>query len=63
MSKNTNQTYKLLLFFLTGILLLLLIAKCNEGFDGDTPGKDKSIYYGTPKIEAHGDTTYNTTRK
>ena len=36
------------------------ISYCNETFLSDTPGKDKSIYYGSPKIESHGDTTYVT---
>ena len=59
MSKNKNQTYKLILFFAAGIAALILIAKCNESFDADTPGKDSNVYYGQPKIESHGDTMYN----
>ena len=61
MSKLSKRpTLVLVSLFILGVITLIGISYCNETFLSDTPGKDKSIYYGSPKIESHGDTTYVT---
>lgn len=56
MKQQTKTTIKLLAFLAVAALIMILIAKCNEGFNSFTPGK--SPYYGKPQIESHGDSAY-----
>lgn len=58
---SRNSRYMIIGFVIGGLILLFCVSKCNETFDADTPGKNKSVYYGKPILESRGDTTYNST--